>query len=105
MRRALLAGAIMVLAAPVLLVGWWRISYRWELQRIERGLNEIRGIRVVKIWGNEDITLEDIGAEIEVVGKGSLTFFNLEAASLSGARHLQLAQVRPWSYLGCERDL
>jgi hypothetical protein len=52
--------------------------YYRELRQIKNEINSLDGVRVLKITGNHDLTLEEISALIEIDGKGVLHVFNLK---------------------------
>ena len=46
--------------------------YEHEIHQIENRLNEIENTEVVNIWGNKDVTLEDISVRLRIKDKGEL---------------------------------
>jgi hypothetical protein len=77
--------------------------YYWDLRDIEARLEAIPGVHVVHIWGNEDTTLEDVGAIVEVEGKGRITFFSLTRASFEpgGEPYLNIYAIGPYMFRTC----
>lgn len=49
---------------------YFKIFYVQEMNEIKQNLNEIEHVEVINIWGNEDVTLENISARILVKNKG-----------------------------------
>lgn len=101
-RRLLQAAGLFALFCG-LPVGACHWLYYWELRDIEARLEAIPGVRVVHIWGNEDTTLEDIGAIVEVEGKGRITFFSLTHASFEseGDPYLNINAIGPYTFRKC----
>jgi hypothetical protein len=65
----------------------------WEYRQVLAELGRIPNVRVVESGGNEDVTLEDIYATIEIQDKGKIGFFQLERSSFSQASMLLVWQV------------
>jgi hypothetical protein len=78
--------------------GPWR--YR-EFHAVEARFRALPGVTLVRTWGNEDVTLEDISAVIDVAGKGPVTFFNLEEEDFEDAERLDIAELGPLTVVHC----
>jgi hypothetical protein len=103
--RLATALGVLLLLSPVVAYGLWRGTYYWEKDDVERGLKAIPGVTVEKVWGNEDLTLEKIGAVIQVQGKGPLRLLNLHRDSLVATESLQLSQVGRWHVNLCGEQM
>ena len=51
--------------------------YNRELRQNKNELNEIENVEVKKIWGHNDLTLEEISARIQIKNKGEIVLNNL----------------------------
>ena len=51
--------------------------YNLELRQIKNELNEIENVEVKNIWGQEDLTLEEVSARIYIKNKGEIVLNNL----------------------------
>lgn len=63
-----LLGLSSVLVAAWL--AWQSLSYKARADAVRAALESVEGVRVIELWGNEDITLENIYAQIEVSRTG-----------------------------------
>jgi hypothetical protein len=72
---------------------WWYCGYYAELNYVKRILLHMRGVELVQAWGNEDVTLEDIGAHIKVRNKGDMTFFQLSRQSFNTGDRIIIGSI------------
>jgi|JI8StandDraft_1071087.scaffolds.fasta_scaffold64954_1 hypothetical protein len=56
---------------------FYKFFYYHELNYIKKELQKNDKIEIVKVWGNEDVTFEDIYAILKVKQKGNLSIYNL----------------------------
>lgn len=56
---------------------FYKFFYYHELDYIKKSLQKNKNVEIVKIWGNEDVTFEDIYAILNVKNKGILSIHNL----------------------------
>ncbi len=89
---AVAAGFLAVLAMLVLM----EFSALYDANVIKSTLEETEGVDVVDVWGNEDVTLEDIYAVITVRGKGPVTILALTPESIKEAKHFRIAHIGEW---------
>jgi hypothetical protein len=72
-------------------------GYRWvyfrELRIVTAALNSTPDVKVLSAWGNEDLTLEDIWADIEVHGSHKVILFALEKSSFESGGDFCLARI------------
>lgn len=97
---ALVLAGLAFVPGYLLLHQWGPWRYR-EYRTIEERFRALPGATRVRTWGNEDVTLEDIGAEVEVAGKGTVSFFNLTEDVFDGAERLQIGQLGPLKVVTC----
>lgn len=82
-----------MLLAVVAAAGGCRWVYFRELRIVTAALNSIPDVKVLSAWGNEDLTLEDIWASIEVQGSHKVLLFDLEKSSFEGGGDFCLSQI------------
>ena len=88
--------ALIVIIVGVLGWGYYELfgpGYYAELRSVEAKFQEISGVEVLKIHGNEDITLEDIWAQIHVEEKGRMTFWGLTRDSFKNTPHIHIGKI------------
>lgn len=95
------------IAVLVLLLGipavwlWYTLAgpgYYAEFNDIKATLKGMPDVELIRAWGNEDITFEDIGAEIEVKGKGRIMFFALTRDSFKSTPVICLHTIGPYEF-------
>jgi hypothetical protein len=59
------------------IIMWMRWGYYDELNESKTGLNKIRCVQVAKIWGHDDLTLEEISVRILAKDKGEIVLNDL----------------------------
>jgi hypothetical protein len=81
--------AIVILAVSIL---WYTCNqtYYAQYNDVKRELNKISGVDILEIWGNEDITLEDIYATIKLNNGDTLGFSSLGKWSFDSYKSLSL---------------
>lgn len=80
---------------------WYTFAGPWryvEFNEIKAILKSIPNVELVYAWGNEDITFEDIGATIQVKGKGKMTFFSLTRNSFKTTSRICLNSIGPYKF-------
>lgn len=71
----------------------WKWYYERDLRAVRGRLETIPGVTVKTLGGNEDITLEDIFATIEVAGKGELVLGDLTPRSFESGGQFILHRI------------
>lgn len=56
---------------------FYKFFYYHELNSIKKNLQKNKSVEIVKVWGNEDVTFEDIYAILKIKNKGNLSIYNL----------------------------
>jgi hypothetical protein len=74
-----IAGIVLavLIAIPVGIAGYLRLTYYDELKSIKKKLNAIPNVSVVNIWGYDDITLEEVTARLQIKDKGEIVLYGL----------------------------
>lgn len=98
---ALRVGLFIVLAPiAAIIIGF--IYIRWgyydDMYAIEKKLNGIDGVKVLNIWGNEDITLEEIAARIQVKDKGEIVLLDLAVGDYGYAERVSITEIGGYSF-------
>ena len=73
---------IIILGITVTFILYETVFYKVELFKIKYKLSNINDVEVLKIWGHDDITLEEIAAKILIKNKGQIVLNNLSSHSL-----------------------
>ncbi len=74
-------------------VCWFNLTYYDELHDIEELISQTPNAKLVRSWGNEDLFLEDIGAEVAVGDHGFLEFRGLTRGSFTEPDQLLVSRV------------
>lgn len=64
--------------------------------------NKIEGVEILQIYGNEDLTLEDIYATIKIPTGDTLTFAGLDKQSFDSSQFLACWAVNQWKFNSTE---
>ena len=78
--------------AAVVLVGCGP-GYFTEFNDIKSKFLEMPIIDIVQMGGNKDVTYEDIWAEINVKGKGKITFYGISRESFKETPKIVLGKI------------
>jgi hypothetical protein len=70
-----------------------RRLYYAELETVRAVLEALPGVEIVELGGNEDVTLEDIYAQIRIDGQHVVELYDLTAESFVPGRHLHVGSV------------
>ncbi len=73
-------------------------GYYAEFNDIKATLEGMPDVELIRAWGNEDITFEDIGVEIEVKDKGRIMFFALTRDSFKSTSVICLHAIGPYEF-------
>ncbi len=90
MRLRHLLLSVLLLLPGCELHDWW---YYREFREVNARLRAIPNVEVLHSWGNEDVTFEDIGAELNIRGKGRLKLYQLTAGAFTGNERFFVAGV------------
>lgn len=72
--------------------------YRKELRKIQKQLNAMDRVTVLNMWGNEDVTLEEISAAINIKGKGGMVIYDMRRDSTNELKWNSLHQIGNYSF-------
>lgn len=79
-----------------------KVGFRWgyykELNQIKKDLTKIHGVKVLNIWGHEDLTLEEISARIQIKGKGEIVLNNLNKDDNSYPQNVFITEIGGYSF-------
>jgi hypothetical protein len=73
-------------------LGCHRLYYA-ELETVRALLEALPGVEIVELGGNEDVTLEDIYAQIRIDGQDVVELYDLTAESFAPGRHLNVGSA------------
>jgi hypothetical protein len=78
-------------------------TYYARYNAVKKELKKIDGIEILKIWGNEDLTLEDIYATVRLNNGDTLRFSDLGKWSFDTTKSLSLTRINNWEFhsTGC----
>jgi hypothetical protein len=84
---------------------WYSCDYEYyrDYREVKEELEALRdrNVQVVSIWGNEDLRLEDIFAQV-VVGDGdTLGFYNLSRKSFHEPTEVAIFRFGDWEFQSC----
>ena len=110
MKKAIkITGIIIGVIILTILLGLliFRLNYYKERNKIERELNNISGVKVIKIWGHPDVRLEEISALIEIKNKGQIVITNLNDNDYSYPEHVYIPYIGGYKFktFGCNNRL
>ena len=74
-------------------------TYYSELKHIENELNNIKGVRVVDIWGYEDLDLEEISARIIVNDRDEVVLGSLSKDVFNYPRNVYIKEINGKSFI------
>src|SRR5258705_4193829 len=103
-RTILISSAIFVTVVSIL---WYKCNqdYYAEYNDVKSELKKMNGVEVIKLWGNEDIELEDIYAVMRLDNGDTLRFSSLGKWSFDPANShgLTITQINNWKFhsTGC----
>ena len=86
------AGLLVLVTTFVVL----EVGARQDASAVTAALGKIENIEVIDVWGNEDVTLEDVYAVISVNGKGTITVLGVTPESIEESRHVRVAHIGQW---------
>ena len=94
-------GALLIfLGVPVFWI-WYSFigpGYYAEFNDIKTSFSDMEGVALIDAWGHEDITFEDIGAVVEIAGKGRITFVQLSPDSFLSTPKICLQSIGPYQF-------
>lgn len=86
---------VIILGIPA--VWFWKGRYA-EFNEIKALFEKMPGVDLINAWGNEDVTFEDIGAQIRVKDEGEITFFALTRDSFKSTSVICLYSIGPYKF-------
>jgi hypothetical protein len=95
-----IAALMLFLGIPAAWV-WYTFAgpgYYAEFNDVKATLEGMPEVTLIRAWGNEDVTLEDIGAEIEIEDKGRIMFFALTRDSFKSTPVICLHTIGPYEF-------
>ena len=72
--------------------------YYKEMNRIVESLNSIDNIEVLDIWGNYDISVEEISARIKIYKKGEIVLTDLSRDLFNYPESVNVSEINNYSF-------
>lgn len=102
MIKRILNGILVVLAVliaiPVAVLAYLRLTYYNEMRAIEKKLNAMQGVEVVNIWGHDDITLEEVTARLRIHDRGELVLYGLSRDVFNYPKTVWVSEIGGFSF-------
>ena len=98
-----LLGAVLVIAnlAILALLFWYYFlgpGYYAELRDIQAEFSRMTDVKLLEAYGDEDVTLSDISASIQIKGKGKMKFSQISRQSFKKTPHSYLSRIGPYEF-------
>lgn len=93
LRWVVLPALVCFVIIPLSAYAYFRYHYYDEFNYVRARLESMPGVTLVALDANEDFTLEDIAATVEVKGKGRISFYNISRDSFEAVDHLVISQI------------
>lgn len=97
-KTSLIISSCIGFSVLIIVLLWKDYYYYKDYNEVKNNFNNLPGISITKIWGNEEIVLEDIGADIKLISGEKMGFFNLDKQSFTDAKHLAIYAFNNWSF-------
>ncbi len=94
-KSVLLGVIIFVLFTPYLFT---KFIYEREMNQIESKLNSIENVEVFNIWGNRDITLEDISVRVKIKDKGELVLSGISQDNFNYPNIVPITEIGGYTF-------
>lgn len=72
--------------------------YYREMEAIKSDLNKMENVRVINIWGHEDITLEEVSARVKIANKGEIVLNNLNEGDFGYPDYVSITEIGGYSF-------
>jgi hypothetical protein len=72
--------------------------YKREMNQIKENLNKIENVEVIEIWGQNDITLEEISVRLKVKNKGEIVLYGLSKDSFNYPKSIPINEIGGYSF-------
>lgn len=89
---------IIILGITVTFILYETVFYKVELFKIKYKLSNINDVEVLKIWGHDDITLEEIAARILIKNKGQIVLNNLSNDVKNYPKDVFVSEINGYSF-------
>jgi hypothetical protein len=76
----------------------YKFFYYQELRQIKECLNSIQGVKVLNIWGHDDITLEEVSARLKIKDKGEIVLGNLSEDVFNYPQRVSVEEIGGYSF-------
>lgn len=105
MKSAILISSAIILIALSILLYQCNREYYAQYNEVKSELSKIAGVDILHIWGNNDLTLEDIYATITINNRDTLRLTDLGKWSFDTTQSLSIARINNWEFhsTGCTR--
>jgi hypothetical protein len=68
-------------------------NYYGEMNEIKSSLEAIEGVKVLKIWGHDDLTLEEIAARIKIGDTKEIVLTDLSSDEFNYPKRVTLTEI------------
>src|SRR5690606_33921678 len=91
-----LLGIIIILVVAYFV--YFEYFYKIEMNQIKKDLNKLENVEVLDIWGNNDITLEEISARVMIKNKGEIVLNNLSKDVYNYPKRIPISEIGGYSF-------
>ena len=72
--------------------------YNREMNQIKKDLNKISNVKVLKIWGHEDVTLEEVSTRLKIKNKGEIVLYGLSEDVFNYPENVFVSEIGGYSF-------
>lgn len=78
--------------------------YKLEMNTIKKDLNKIENVEVVNIWGQDDVTLEEVSVRLRIKDKGEIVLNGLSKDVFNYPKDIFVSEIGGYSFdnFSCE---
>ena len=99
-------GIVIYLLSIFLFLGSSQIGYNKEYNQIKEKYSNIDSIKLLDIWGNKDLTYENISIRLEIENRGIISLLNLSKDCYNYPLSVDIGEFNSLSFFGyyCDRN-
>ena len=68
------------------------------MNQIKNDLNKIENVEVLKIWGHEDLTLEEVSTRLKIKNKGEIVLYGLSEDAFNYPNNIPITEIGGYSF-------